>query len=60
MNPVSLLPQLVTHMGERRGEYGVVVGKSDEKIPLVRPTCGWMDNTRNDLKRNSIGWRLVD
>ena len=38
-------------MGERRSEYGVVVGKYDEKIPLVRPTCGWVDNARNDLKK---------
>jgi hypothetical protein len=49
----------VAHMGERRGEYGVVVGKPEGKPPLVRPVCGWVDNTRNDLKINSIGWRLL-
>jgi len=41
----------VAHMGERRGEYRVVVGKPEGKTPLVRPVCGWVDNTRNDLKR---------
>jgi hypothetical protein len=34
-----------------------LVGKPEGKAALVRPRCRWMDNTKNDLKRNSIGWR---
>jgi len=40
----------VAHIGERRGEYGVVLGKPERKTPLIRHVCGWVDNTRNDLK----------
>jgi hypothetical protein len=40
-----------------RGErvYKVVVGKSERQIPLGRPTCGWDDGIRMDLKE--INWR---
>ena len=40
----------VVHMGERRGAYGVLVGKPEGKRPLGRPRCGWVDNIRMDLQ----------
>jgi hypothetical protein len=37
-------------MGEERGVYRVLVGKPEEKRPLVRPRRKWEDNIRNDLR----------
>jgi len=37
-------------MGEERGVYRVLVGKSEGKRPLVRPRCRWVDNIRMDLQ----------
>ena len=34
----------VTLMGERRGLYGVLVRKPEEKRSLGRPECRWEDN----------------
>jgi hypothetical protein len=34
--------------------YTVLVGKSEEKRPVVRPTCGWEDNIKTDLQE--VGW----
>jgi hypothetical protein len=31
----------VTRMGERRGVYGILVGKPKGKRPLGRPMCRW-------------------
>jgi hypothetical protein len=36
-------------MGEGRGVYRVLVGKSEGKKPLGRPRCRWEDNIKNDL-----------
>jgi hypothetical protein len=33
-------------MGERRGIYGVLVGKPEGKIPLGRPRHRWEDNMK--------------
>ena len=38
------------HMGERRGIYKVLVGKSEVKSPLRRPRCRWWDNIKMDLQ----------
>jgi hypothetical protein len=42
--------------GEERCIQGLVE-KYEGKAALVRPRCRWVDNTRIDLERNSIGWR---
>jgi hypothetical protein len=35
--------------GERRGEYGILVGKPDGKRPLGRPKRRWKDNIKINL-----------
>jgi len=45
----------VVHMGERRGAYGVLVGKPEGKRPLGRPRCRWEDAIKMDLKE--VGWQ---
>jgi hypothetical protein len=40
----------VTRMGEGRGVYRVLVGKTEGKIPLGRPRHRWEDNIRVDLQ----------
>jgi len=40
----------VACMGERRGAYGVLVGKPDGKRPLGRPRRRWEDNIKMDLQ----------
>jgi hypothetical protein len=37
-------------MGERRGVYRVLVGKSEGKKPLGRPRLRWEDNIKMDLQ----------
>jgi len=39
----------VARMEERRGAYGVLVGKPEEKGPLGRPKCRCEDNIKMDL-----------
>ena len=39
----------VASMGEERGAYRVLVGKSEEKSPLGRPRRRWVDNITMDL-----------
>jgi hypothetical protein len=36
-------------MGERRGAYRVLVGKSEGKRPLGRPRRRWQNNIKMDL-----------
>jgi hypothetical protein len=36
-------------MGERRGAYGVLVGKSEGRGPLGKPRRRWKDNIKLDL-----------
>jgi len=36
----------VARLGERRGLYRVLVGKSEGKRPLGRPRCRWEDNIK--------------
>ena len=40
----------VAHMGERRGEYRLLVGKPERKYPLVRPRCKCENNIKMGLK----------
>jgi len=44
----------VVYMGERKGAYGVLVGKPEGKTPLGRPRCRWEDEIKMDLKE--VGW----
>jgi hypothetical protein len=37
-------------MGERRGTYGVLVGKPEGNRPLVRPRPVWEDTIEMDLQ----------
>jgi hypothetical protein len=39
----------VARMGEGRGAYRVLVGKSEGKRPLGRPRRRWEDNIKTDL-----------
>jgi len=39
----------VARMGERRGVYRVLVGKSEGKRPFWRPRSRWEDNIKMDL-----------
>jgi hypothetical protein len=43
----------VARMEERRGAYGVLVGKHEGR-PLGRPWCRWEDNIKMDLRE--VGW----
>jgi hypothetical protein len=46
-------------MGEGRGVYRVLVGRSEGKRPLGRPRRRWEDNIKMDLKEigiNGANW----
>jgi hypothetical protein len=43
----------VAHMGERRGVYGDVKGKTEGKRPLRIPRRGWEDK----MGLQEVGWR---
>jgi hypothetical protein len=45
----------VARMGERRGVYRDVAGKTDGKRPLRKPRRGWEDNIKMGLQE--VGWR---
>ena len=44
----------VACMGDRRGAYRVVQGKSKVKTPLERPRRRWENNIKKDLQ--NVGW----
>jgi hypothetical protein len=49
----------VACMGERRGAYRVLVGKSEGKRPLGRPRHRWKDNINMGLQEvrcGGMGW----
>jgi len=46
----------VAGMGERRGVYGVLVGKPEGKRPLGRPRRSWKDNIKMALQE--VGYEL--
>jgi hypothetical protein len=45
-------------MGEKRNTYKLLVGKPEEKRPLGRVRCRWIDNIKMDLL--DIGLSVVD
>ena len=45
----------VARMGERRGVYGVLVGKPEGKRPLGRPRRRWEYNIKMDLQEVGYG-----
>jgi hypothetical protein len=48
----------VARMGERRNEYGLLVGKPEGRRSLGRTRRRWLDNVRMDLVE--VGWGDVD
>jgi hypothetical protein len=56
----------VMRMGEGRGMYRIVVGKSEGKRPLGRPRRRWTDNSKMDLQEVGCGvwtelsWLRID
>jgi len=48
----------VARMGEERGMYRVLVGKSEGRRQLGRPRHRWVDNIRMDLQE--VGCRYMD
>jgi hypothetical protein len=44
----------VERMGDRRGEYRVLVGKPEVRRRLGRPRLRWEDNIGMDLQ--AVGW----
>jgi len=43
-------------MGEERGVYMVLLGKSEGRRPLGRPRLRWVDNIRMDLQELGCGY----
>jgi 3-oxoacyl-ACP reductase-like protein len=41
----------VTCIGEKRGVYSVLVGKTEETRPLGKPRRRWEDNIKMDLQK---------
>jgi len=48
----------VARMGEGKGVYKVLMGKSEGRRPLGRPRHRWEDNIRMDLRE--VGYGCVD
>jgi len=46
----------VARLGEERGEYRVLVGKPEGKIPLGRPRRRWVDNISMDFQEVGCGY----
>jgi hypothetical protein len=46
----------VAHMGEGRGLYRALVGKSEGKRPLGRPRYRGEDNIKAELQEVGCGW----
>jgi len=46
----------VARMGEKRGVYWVLVGKTEGKRPVGRPRRRWVDNIRMDLQEVGCGY----
>ena len=49
------LAEHVAGMGEGRGLFRVLVGKSEEKRPLGRPRRRWINNIKMDLQEVRCG-----
>jgi hypothetical protein len=48
----------VTHVGEKREAYRILMGRPEGRIPLGRPSRRWEDNIKMDLQE--VGWEGVD
>jgi len=46
----------VARMGEERGVYSVLVGKTEGRKPLGRPRRRWVDNIRMELQEVGCGY----
>ena len=46
----------IARMGEERGAYRVLVGKTEGKRPLGRPRRRWVDNIKMDLQEVGCGY----
>jgi len=46
----------LSHMGEERGLYRVLVGKPEGRRPLGRPRRRWVDNIKMDLQEVGCGY----
>jgi hypothetical protein len=44
--------------GEKRNAYRIFVGMPEEKRPVGRPRCTWVDNIKMDLRE--VGWDGMD
>jgi hypothetical protein len=44
----------VGRMGEIRGAYRILVGKSEDRRPLERPRGRWENNIKTDFRK--VGW----
>jgi hypothetical protein len=42
-------------MGERRGVYGVLVGKTEGKVPFEKPRRRWENKIKIDLQKWDVG-----
>jgi hypothetical protein len=52
----------VADMGEWKGVYRVLVGRTKGKRPLGRPRCRWEDNINIDLREigiSGVNWILL-
>ena len=45
----------MARIGEKRGVYGILVGKTERKILLGRPRRRWEDNIKKDLQKVLCG-----
>jgi hypothetical protein len=43
-------------MGEKRGAYGILVGRPEGRRPLGKPRCRWDDNIKMELQE--VGWSM--
>jgi hypothetical protein len=46
----------VARIWEKRGLYGILVGKPERKRPLVRRTRRWEDNIKIFRKKDVVVW----
>jgi hypothetical protein len=45
-------------MGEGRGAYRILVGRTEGRRPLGRPRRRWEDNIKMD--RKEVGWEVLE